>query len=84
MPLFGNQDVTHPTQERRLPGSPDWGRSRKRRRLQNPLPKPLMGSGLIERDNIHVEKLGELLLMEKQEMIQAFAPHTAQKAFAGL
>ena len=41
-----------------------------------------MGSGLIEIDNIRVEKPGELLLMENQKMIQAFAPHTAQKAFA--
>jgi hypothetical protein len=40
-----------------------------------------MGSGLIERDNIRVEKPAEVLLMEHQAMIQAFAPHTAQKAF---
>jgi hypothetical protein len=36
---------------------------------------------LIEIGNIRVEKPGELLLPENQEMIQAFAPHTAQKAF---
>src|SRR5260221_14693926 len=41
-----------------------------------------MGSGLIEIDNILVEKPGELLLMEDQEMIQAFSPHASQKAFA--
>ena len=41
-----------------------------------------MGSGLIERDNILVEKPGELLLLEDQEMIQAFSPHASQKAFA--
>jgi hypothetical protein len=41
-----------------------------------------MESGLIEIDNIRIEKPGELLLMENQEMIQAFAPHTAQKTFA--
>ncbi len=50
-------------------------RSRMHRRLRDPLPKPLMGSGLIEIDNILVEKPGELLLMEDQEMIQAFSPH---------
>ena len=40
-----------------------------------------MGSGLIEIDYIRVEKPAKVLLMENQEMIQAFAPHTAQKAF---
>lgn len=59
-----------------------WGRNRKRRRLRNPLPKPLMRSGLIEIDNVRIEKPEELLFMENQEMIQTFAPHTAQKAFA--
>ena len=29
MPLFGNHGVTHPTQERRLPGSPDLGKEQK-------------------------------------------------------
>jgi len=41
-----------------------------------------MGSGLIEIDNMLVEKPGELLLMEDQEMIQAFSPHAQEKAFA--
>ena len=41
-----------------------------------------MGSGLIEIDNRRVEKPAEVLLMENQEMIQAFAPPTAQKTFA--
>jgi hypothetical protein len=41
-----------------------------------------MGSGLIEIDNILVEKPRELLLMEDQEMIQACSPHASQKAFA--
>ncbi len=44
-------------------------------RIRNPLPKPLMGSGLIEVDNISFEKPGELLLMKNQEMIQACSPH---------
>ena len=42
--------------------------------IRNPLPKPLMGSGLIEVDNIPFEKPGELFLMENQEMIQACSP----------
>ena len=58
-----------------------WRRSRTHRRLRNPLPKPLMGSGLIEVHRIGFEKPGELLLMPDQEMIQAFAPHASQKAF---
>ncbi len=55
-----------------------WGTSRKGRRLRNVLPKSLMGSGLIEIHNIRVEKPGELLLMEHQEMIQVFTPYTTQ------
>ncbi len=50
--------------------------------IRNPLPKPLMGSGLIAVDNIPFEKPGELFLMENQEMIQAFSPYASQKAFA--
>jgi hypothetical protein len=50
--------------------------------IRNPLPQPLMGSGLIEVDNIPFKKPGELFLMENQEMIQAFSPHASQKAFA--
>ena len=50
--------------------------------IRNPLPQPLMGSGLIEVDNISFEKPAELLLMKNQEMIQAFSPHAPQKAFA--
>jgi len=41
-----------------------------------------MGSGVIEIDNIRLEKSEELLRMENQEMIRTFAPHTPQKAFA--
>jgi hypothetical protein len=37
----------------------------------------MMGLGLIEKDNRRVEEPGELLLMEDQVMIQAFAPHTS-------
>jgi hypothetical protein len=49
--------------------------------IRYPLPQPLMGSGLIEVDNISFEKPAELLLMQNQEMIQAFSPHASQKAF---
>jgi hypothetical protein len=45
------------------------------RQIRNPLPKPLMGSGLIEVDNVPFEKPGELFLLENQEMIQACSPH---------
>ena len=50
--------------------------------IRNPLPQPLMGSGLIEVDNISLEKPAELLLMKNQEMIQTFSPHAPGKAFA--
>ena len=38
-------------------------------------------SSLIEIDQIRLEKTMELLLMENQEMIQAFSLHASQKAF---
>ena len=50
-------------------------RSRKRQRLGNPLPKPLMRSSLIEIQDRDSEEAGELLLMEDQKVIQAFSPH---------
>jgi len=50
-------------------------------RIRNPLLKPLMGSGLVEVQDIRLEKPGELLRMENQEVIQAFSPHASQKAF---
>ena len=40
-----------------------------------------MGSGLIKVDDIALEKAVELLLMQDQEVIQAFSPHASQKAF---
>src|SRR5258708_1700883 len=40
-----------------------------------------MGSSLVEVDSIGIEEPMELLLMEDQEMIQAFSPHTSQEAF---
>jgi hypothetical protein len=39
-----------------------------------------MRSSLIEIQDICPEEAGELLLMEDQEVIQAFSPHTSQKA----
>ncbi len=66
MPLFGNHGVTHPTQERRLPGSLDVGKEQKASTTPEFVAQALDGSGLIEIDNIRVEKPGELLLMENQ------------------
>src|SRR5260221_12012847 len=40
-----------------------------------------MGSGLVEVENICFEEAVEVLLMEDQEVIQAFSPHASQKAF---
>jgi hypothetical protein len=50
-------------------------------RIRNPLPKPLMGSGLIEIHTICFEKPRELLLMQDEEVIQTFSPHAPQKTF---
>ena len=57
-------------------------RSRKHQWVRNLLFKPLMGSSLIKVENIGVEEAMELLLLENEEVIQAFPPHTAQKTFA--
>ena len=57
-------------------------RSRKHRRVRNPLPKPLMGSSLMKVENICIEEAMELLLLDNEEVIQAFSPHTTQKTFA--
>src|SRR5690348_11458052 len=38
-----------------------------------------MRSSLIEVQNIGLEEAGEVLLMEDQEVIQAFSPHASQK-----
>ena len=43
---------------------------------------PLMRSCLIEVDHIRIEHALELLLMQDQQMVQAFLSHTPQKAFA--
>jgi hypothetical protein len=50
--------------------------------VRNPLPKPLVGSSLIEIQDIGLEEAVELPLMEDQEMIQACSPHASQKTFA--
>jgi hypothetical protein len=40
-----------------------------------------MGLSLIKVEDIAPEKLGELLLMENQKVIQTLSSHTPQKAF---
>jgi hypothetical protein len=39
-----------------------------------------MGSSLIEIDDIRLEETVELLLLEDQEVIQAFSSHASQKS----
>jgi hypothetical protein len=58
-----------------------WWRSRKRRRVGNPLPDPLMWPSVIEVPDRGLEETVELFLLPDQEMIQAFSPHASQKAF---
>ena len=41
-----------------------------------------MGSSLIKVENICIEEAMELLLLDNEEVIQAFSPHTTQKTFA--
>jgi hypothetical protein len=68
MLFFDTHGVTHPTQERRAPCLPAEMQNRKYWQLRNPLPKPLMGSGLIEVHRIRFEKPGELLLLAGSDM----------------
>ena len=46
------------------------------------LPNPLMGSCLIEVRHIRIEHALELLLLQNQQMVQAFLPDTSQEALA--
>jgi hypothetical protein len=75
MLFFDNHGVTHPTREWRSPCL--TGSVKEQHALADPesAAQALMGSGLIEVDNIPFEKPGELFLMENQEMIQACSPH---------
>jgi len=57
-------------------------RRRKHEWVWNLLLKPLMGSSLMKGENICIEEATELLLLENEEVIQAFSPHTPQKTFA--
>jgi hypothetical protein len=50
-------------------------RSRKRWWVWDRLPKPLMGSGLMEGQHRGIEEAVELFLIEDQEMIQTFSPY---------
>ena len=47
------------------------------RRVRNPLPDPLMWPSLIVVHDIGFEETVELFLVQDQEMIQAFSPHTS-------
>jgi hypothetical protein len=47
------------------------------RRIRNTLPNPLMWPSLIEVDRIGLEKPEDLLLVEDEEVIQAFSPHAS-------
>jgi hypothetical protein len=58
-----------------------WWRSRKRRRVRNPLPDPLMWPSLIVVPDRDLGEAVELFLLQDQEMIQACSPDASQKAF---
>jgi hypothetical protein len=46
------------------------------------LPNALMGSYMVEVGHIGIEHALELPLMQDQQVVQAFLPHTPQEAFA--
>jgi hypothetical protein len=45
------------------------------------LPDPLMRPGMVEVEHIRVKDALELLLMQEEQVIEAFTTHTSQKAF---
>jgi hypothetical protein len=49
--------------------------------LRNLLSDPLMGSCLVEGGDIRTQDTVELLLMQDEQMIEAFTPDTTQEAF---
>ena len=51
--------------------------------LRNLLPDPLMRPGLVEVEHIRVEHPVEVLLMQDEQMIEAFTPHASEKSFTG-
>jgi hypothetical protein len=58
-----------------------WRWSRRRWWLWQVLPDALMGSCLIEVHHILIERTLELLLVDDQKVIQAFATNAAEKPF---
>jgi hypothetical protein len=75
--------VMEPTQHRngdhfvrlgRVKWRAHWG-------VGNPLPQPLMRSSSVKVHAKCLEKMIQLLLMQDQEVIQAFSSHTQEKAF---
>jgi hypothetical protein len=50
-------------------------------RIGNLLPDPLMRPGMVEVEYIRVEYALELLLMQDEQMVEAFTPHTPEKTF---
>ena len=58
-----------------------WRRCRKFWWVWKPLPKPLVRSGLMEGPNRGIEETRAWFFLENEEGIEAFAPHTPEKAF---
>lgn len=50
-------------------------------RIWHLLPDPLMRPGMVEVEDIRVEYPLKLLLMQDEQMVEAFTPHTPKKTF---
>src|SRR5947207_12520543 len=76
--------MVQPSQDRNCnhPGSLVWRGMGCSIRFGNLLLNPLMRSCPIEVCHIFIEHTLELLLMEDQQMVKAFLPHTPHKALA--
>ena len=81
MLLFGSDDAIHPTRNGDHLHRLIWWMNRKRLRIRQRIPDPLMWPSLIVVHDIGLEETVELLLLQDQEMIQTFLPDASQKAF---
>ena len=79
MLLFGSDNAIHPTRNGDHLHRLIWWMNRKRLRIRQRIPDPLMWPSLIVVHDIGLEETVELLLLQDQEMIQTFLPDASQK-----
>ena len=81
MQIFSNRGVTQPAQQRRLRCIADQVEEHGASTVPETAASPLVWSRLIEVHDLCFEDPIELLLLEDQEVIQAFSPDAQEKTF---